>query len=719
VRAGASDARRVAPQDGDGAPDVLLVSMPFGPLFNPSFGLSLLKAALTASRVSVAVRYFTIDFAEIIGEPSYTAIALNGETVARELAGEWVFSHGLFDQSRSDVERYVEEILVKRGAYPAKGKPVSPGLLNKILRARERALDFLEGCLEEIVRRPPRLVGFTSMFEQHIASLALARRLKEALPDTFILFGGANCESVMGAETLRQFRFVDAVVSGEGELIFPELARRVLAGQAISGLQGVRTRDRLDAEFESGRFPNAPAVQDLDQLPYPDFSDYFEQFRRSRFDENWTPGLFVETSRGCWWGERMHCTFCGLNGTSMAYRSKSPSRALEEMTWLSSRHPGCDLQMVDNILDMAYFKTLLPEIAERKLSFGLFIETKSNLKKEQVRVLRDAGVRQIQPGIESFSDAVLKLMRKGVTGLQNVQLLKWCKEFGVQPYWNVLWAFPDEPPEEYERMARLVPLMTHFTPPNGVYPLRMDRFSPNFFDARNMGFTDVKPLPSYPHVFRHMPQEAIGNLAYYFDFRYLRPQDPGTYVGPLLRALRRWRRVHASSDLFSVDTGDLLLVWDLRPGAHRTLTVLDGLDRLLYQSCDAVCDLGSLAARVDPANGRASAAPEVEKRLDALVSCGLMLRDGARYLALAVPLGNYSPPERVVQRFYDVVARLGRRTTGGVLVPVEAHRGESDARRIRRRARPGDAGVGSRRGRRATLTPRQFSVHANSDVIVR
>ena len=72
-------------------------------------------------------------------------------------------------------------------------------------------------------------------------------------------------------------------------------------------------------------------------------------------------------------------------------------------------------------------------------------------------LLARAGVRSIQPGIESFSDSVLRLMRKGVTGLQNVQLLKWCRELGLRPYWNLLWGFPGEDPQEYARMAeRLV-----------------------------------------------------------------------------------------------------------------------------------------------------------------------------------------------------------------------------------------------------------------------
>src|SRR6185503_12803258 len=99
---------------------------------------------------------------------------------------------------------------------------------------------FLEECLEEVVAARPRLVGFTSVFQQHVASLALARRIKRALPETFIVFGGANCEGPMGAETVRQFPFVDAAVSGEADLVFPELVGRVLAGRPLDGLPGVR-----------------------------------------------------------------------------------------------------------------------------------------------------------------------------------------------------------------------------------------------------------------------------------------------------------------------------------------------------------------------------------------------------------------------------------------------------------------------------------------------
>ena len=93
---------------------------------------------------------------------------------------------------------------------------------------------------------------------------------------------------------------------------------------------------------------------------------------------------------------------------------------------------------------MNYYRTVLPELAERKLGVTFFYEIKSNLKKKQVKLLADAGILTVQPGVESFSSHVLKLMRKGVTAIQNIQMLKWCREYGVDVAWNLLYGFPGE-----------------------------------------------------------------------------------------------------------------------------------------------------------------------------------------------------------------------------------------------------------------------------------
>src|SRR5262249_25280495 len=160
-----------------------------------------------------------------------------------------------------------------------------------------------------------------------------------------------------------------------------------------------------------------------------DFDPFFEQRRASPTVAGLASTLLMETARGCWWGERSHCTFCGLNGATMAFRSKTPERVLAETRFLRERHGVATVSVVDDILDMRYFRSVLPRLAEADLGMEFFWEVKANLTRGQVHQLHAAGVRAIQPGIESFSDHVLALMRKGTTAFHNIELLKWCREY--------------------------------------------------------------------------------------------------------------------------------------------------------------------------------------------------------------------------------------------------------------------------------------------------
>ena len=626
--------------------DVLLVSMPFGPLFSPSLGLSLLQPQVIARGLTCRCEYFTLPFGERIGEALYSKITSQNRTMARAFVGEWIFSHALFDWDEATDERYINDVLLKPPAWLGRNptRPPSRGDLKAILKARDQAAAFVDWCADRVVEAQPTILGFTTVFQQHLASLALAKRVKERLPDTFIVMGGANCEATMGVETVRQFSYVDAVVSGEADQVFAELAVRIVTHQPIDGIPGVITQAAVAGPLAAGPAPTAPAVTDLDALPYPDFEDFFAQFGTSAFAKAWQPSVFVETSRGCWWGERMHCTFCGLNGATMAYRSKSAPRALAELEHLATSHPGCDIQVVDNILDLKYFKTLLPELAKRKLDVSLFYETKSNLKKDQVRLLRDAGVMTIQPGIESFSDRVLAQMKKGVTGLQNIQLLKWCKEMGIHPIWNFLIGFPRESADEYFEMATLSARVCHLPQPSGVSVIRLDRFSPNFNEAGQLGFTKLRPLPFYEFLY-DLPEAARHNLAYYFAYDYKVPQDVARYADPLVKSVHAWKTTWRHAELVSVDLDDRLFVFDTRPRAAAPVSVLSGEDRDLYLTCDAITDASPL--------GAASVA-----RLDTFAGGGLMLKEGAKYLSLAVPVGDYQPSRDAMTRLRPLFARL-------------------------------------------------------------
>ncbi len=640
--------------------------MPFGALCDPSIALGLLKAGLNRAGISCAVRYFTFPFAAKIGEQLYLDLA-NGKPRLTAMLGEWMFADALWGPGRLDSDAYVEEVLRERGrgsrsddfwsshrlaAHPTERDE----FIETVLRARGAVAAFLDDCLDEVVRRRPRILGFTSVFQQQIASLALASRVKQALPETFVVIGGANVEGVMGVESVRQFGFLDAAVSGEADAVFPQLVTRVLAGAAVDDLPGVATGRTLSLT-DTTASKAAAGIVDMNALPYPDYDDYFQQLH---FGSDVAPApvsVTFETSRGCWWGAKHHCTFCGLNGLSMTYRSKRPQRALDELIALSRRYPDHPISVVDNILDTNYFRTFLPLLRDSAATLNLFYEIKANVSKDQLQVLRDAGVSEVQPGIESLSTHVLRLMRKGVTMLQNIQTLKWCKELGIKVMWNVICGFPGETAGDYEQFAAMVPLLTHLQPPILKARLRLDRFSPYFEQAQQYGITNVRPHAAYEHLY-DLPAPAIANLAYFFRFDYADGRQVHHYTAPLLEQLDVWAQHHGSSDLLYVDTENHLLIWDLRPAARRPVHVFEGLRREVLLACDRVHGMAHLETLAER-HGGPHTLPGV---LADLIADGLLLTEDGHYLTLALPLGSYSPPKRVLEKCQAMLADFGRQT---------------------------------------------------------
>lgn len=613
--------------------DVVFISMPFGPRHQPSLALSLLKAALTSAGHDSQVRYFTLDFAREIGGGVYDAVCQGSPTTP---AGEWIFASSLFGDVPDGAAAFLRTCVTE------------PEFAEQLLNARMRASDFLERAQDEILTLRPQIVGFSSSFQQHVASLSLARLLKQSRPELRIIFGGANCEAVMGAETIRRFAFVDAVVSGEADSVIVDLVRRLLRQESIDDINGVYTRANLNG-VELDGYPTGGPVLEMDALPYPDCADYFDQLAELQDSSNDTrPRLLLEMSRGCWWGEKHHCTFCGLNGTTLQFRRKSAERGIAELEHLVQKYGVRAVEFVDNILDMRYFNDFIPALIKRNLGLELFFEIKANLKKEQLLMLRAAGARAVQPGIESLNSSVLALMDKGVRGLQNVQLLKWCRELGMLPHWNVIWGFPDEKESDYTVLAEQIPHLSHLTPPGHAGLLRLDRFSPNFDDAHARGLRQVRPHDAYRYVY-DLPEPAIANLAYYFTFTYADARKPDSYTEALSRAIRHWREDHSCSELISVDCDGSLLIIDCRPKVGPAVRTLAGLDRILYLQCDtatAITRLIELAAE----HGESLKREDLERRLEPLLRSGLMMREGNMYLSLAIPVGDFVPRGEIRER---------------------------------------------------------------------
>lgn len=641
--------------------DVLFINMPFATLYRPSIALSLFQSNLRTQGIRSKILYFTVSLADRIGSKLYVRLA-NQEPRPNDQVGEWIFT------PTDDPNAFINEILVHRkkiyGNDPNEAVPIRLDFIQQLIGVRNLATNFIEDCLARVLSFSPRVVAFTTVFQQQIPSLALAKRIKAASPDTFILFGGHNCEGIMGAEVARQFPFVDAAVSGEGDIILSQILKRVFESKGVSDLRGVYTKENVDRAFASGEFPSAPPVTNMDSLPIPDYDDFFEAHRNSTLDPRIERQLLFETARGCWWGERSHCTFCGLSSETMPYRSKSAGRALNELQHFTSRYPGSTVTVVDNIIDMKYFKDLVPELAKRKLNLKLFYETKANLKKDQVRLMREAGFTMLQPGIESFSSQILELMGKGIKALQNIQVLKWFKEYGIRPYWNILWGFPGEDPEEYRRMSKLIPLLTHLPRPDCASKIRLDRFSPNFKFAEKLGFTNVRPSPAYFHIYKDVDREKVANLAYYFFYDYRDPRNVEEYTAELWEELRLWWKNAEESDLFSMKNRESLFIWDFRRAAREPLTVLTEVEKVLYEACDGIQTIGTLATLTQQPTA------DVEGILEPLLRRGLMVRENNSYLSLAVPVGVYQPKTNVLRKLAAVIQRYGRIQNGQIIIPL-------------------------------------------------
>lgn len=641
--------------EGNGI-DLVLISMPFGILNHPSIALSLLSGSLSSMQVSSKIIHFTLPFAEMIGPSLYKSIALGRHSTIDQV-GEWIFSKAFFPGYNTD--DYIDNVILENTS------PNPPDLTHEvkefcrsILELRDKVDGFLAWCLEEVMKLRPRVVGFTSVFQQQVASLALAQRIKQHNPDVSIILGGANCEGVMGAEVIRQFPFIDAVVSGEGDIVFPELISRILERKSLSDLAGVYTSNNIGFIGVNNIYLNATSVRDMDSLPVPNYEEYFTQKSSLGLDDLESIIPF-ETSRGCWWGAKNHCTFCGLNGITMNFRSKTGSRALEELLYLANNHPGQPIAAVDNILDTKYFRTFIPALIERNLDLKLFYEVKANLKKHELQLLSEAGITKIQPGIESLSTSILQGMRKGIKFLQNIQLLKWCKEFGIEPSWNILWGFPGEDPEEYRVMASVLPLLAHFTPPITAGAVRLDRFSPLYVQGEQNGVMNIRPYPAYSYVYPALSDESRANLAYYFTYDYVDDRNVAEYTKCIPTSVDEWKQIHFKSDLYIVPYGSDILLWDLRPIAETMITRLGGLEKDLYLACDAVQGITELA-KVSELHLGPIVKDQIKMLMMSFVDLKMMLNEGDSFLSLAVLLHQDSPKMVEFQDILRILEMLNR-----------------------------------------------------------
>lgn len=632
---------------------IALVNMPLGNLALPSIALTQLSAVTRArfgDEVQVEVHYLSHDFAHYLTRPAYQELVSFAHHPTG--LGEWFFRQAAFPELPDNSEEYF------RRYYPQ--HDARNRLIADFVREKRRGLvDHFHALIDRYALHTADIVGFTSMFSQNVATFAMARLVKERNPRGTIVIGGANCEAPMGRTLADHVPWVDFVFSGPSLKSFPELVRCLRDGDADAAhrIHGVFSRrNRVDdaiphhgrVEMASGNgVPGVRALGDDTDINQPIPLDYepFLDAYEANFPDAPQPQLFFETSRGCWWGERAHCTFCGLNGSNMGYRAMNPALALRVLDSLFQYSDRVShLQSVDNILPRSYLTDVLP-VLDTPPNMDLFYEVKADLVEDDFRVLARARVKLIQPGIEALNTSTLKLMRKGTSSFHNLQFLINCVRYDISPGWNLLIGFPGEEIAIYDKYLQDLPLLTHLPPPGGVFPVRFDRFSPYFVEAEGYQL-DLAPLDWYALTYP-FPDEVLAELAYYFaDRNYAAPYmlHVARRVGKLREAVARWTALWEGSatrpKLELREHDGVVTVFDSRSGTPREYELGDGARRLL-QALEEPKKLVNLVKELPDV--------DVEAELETLRGHALVFQENERILGLIVP-----PPTPAALRRADL-----------------------------------------------------------------
>ncbi|MFD3992941.1 RiPP maturation radical SAM C-methyltransferase [Streptomyces sp. NPDC058583] len=562
--------------------DVVLVSMPWAPPAEPTLGLGILSGCLSEAGIRSRVVHVAPHLLRWLKPGTYQYLAnawgLN----------EFVFTGELDPLLDEQQEKSVVDRILKytQGNPPPEGYEDAAAVLELFLRVRHEVVpQLLDDVAERILAMSPRLVGFTCLFDQTMASLALATRLKARDPGLTVVFGGYALEGEPGRTVAQAFDVVDTLVQGDGEQIIVDLALAVLGGGDRASWPG-HLADRI---IRPPRF-------DLTRTPLPDYSDWFHDLDAIAAEHRLripTTVLPVEASRGCWWGQSQHCVFCGIDDETLKYRHRSAADTLRMLTTLRERHGETTYRFSDYIMPKDYYTDLLPELSEQRPKFSLHSEIKANHPPERVRALVDAGYVAVQPGIESFASPVLRSMRKGVRGIDNVSLLKAGYVHRLAIHYNILYGLPDDSLAVYQEMLGKLPALYHLAPPVARSETVVTRFAPLQTDPARFGLTQRAVHHECYDVllsgaFLDKTGFSLDEYAYYFQRNFEYAPDLDLAYGQLRTQIDHWKKQHRERfvELSWTRVGTALVINDSRFDTDPHTYTLSHAASSLYQELD-------------------------------------------------------------------------------------------------------------------------------------
>lgn len=485
----------------------------------------------------------------------------------------------------------------------------------------------------EVLAESPDVIGFSITLDvQKMPAAAIARRLRESGFSGHLVAGGSAMDGRSPTAFLRTFPEFDEILVGEADDSWVRYLEQISAASPVfAAIPGILYRD--GSVIRAGAPEAVP--RELDGCATPDYRDYIRQYESSEWARGDGAVLVLESSRSCWWGVKSRCTFCAIDSEKRPYRTKSSDRAIAELHEVYSNHSPRAVLYSDSIFPYSYRGDHLARLAEDSGSdrWNLFYETKSTIPRQTIARFACAGVREVQPGIESFSTRTLRLMRKGATALQQVNCLKWCSAYGVRADYGLIAGTPGETAEDLRQVLGVLRSIEHLDAPRQLNWLMLLQTSDYYEQRDSYGFNDVQPLKAERLAYR-VAEPVLQDLVGMYRYTLPPHQDPEytTAVREIEEWIAdRWRHESVPS-LIADDCGDCILITRRTlSGAQSVTAVVDDAELFLLRECAEVRSLPGLvrSSPYDPDMLMTAA--------DRLVAAQLLLIDGTWVLALPIP----------------------------------------------------------------------------------
>ncbi|OQX64993.1 MAG: hypothetical protein B5M55_04945 [Desulfococcus sp. 4484_242] len=600
---------------------VALISAPW-PLFDrPSIQLGALKAFVTKSLPDVQVDAFHtyLKIAQAIGYPIYHAIS------ERSWIAESPYAALLYPDRMDEIRRYW---IRKARRHPLLGATDFEGLCGQI---RSASLALIDGRNWECYL----LVGFSICLAQLTSSLYFIREIKRRAPGLRIVAGGSSCAGVLGEALIHAVPEIDYVIRGEGEMPLAQLieAMRISPRRTEPpDIPGVICRGDTPKEDPDHQ------IADLNDLPVPDYSDYFCDITASGPRHAFLPKLPVEMSRGCWWNRGgSGCAFCNLNLQWRGYRAKSPEKSIQEIEALVNRHQVLSLSFMDNLLPAKGLEVRFSGIQALGLDLRLFAEIRAKTPRSVLEAMASAGMQEVQVGIEALSTSLLRKINKGTTAMDNLEIMKHCESPCLPDLTgNLILAFPSSDSRDVAETLRNLAFAFPFRPLKGI-DLWLGYGSPLWRDAHRYGIRVQGNHPDYGHLF---PPETLKKFRFMMVGYHGGVKAQHRMWAPVRKKLAEWRtfydRIHRGPGFEPIlsyrDGKNFLIIRERRPDDEPMTHRLKGASRAIYLFCETQRSMNEIAERF-PRFGE----DRIRPFLRMMVDKRLMFSEADRYLALALP----------------------------------------------------------------------------------